>query len=40
MLAGAGAVNVAVGPVYIQNDADVDDLAWRIAKRIDTRRRR
>lgn len=40
MAAGAGGVSVAVGPVYISNDQDVDELAWRIAKRIDARRRR
>jgi phage-related protein len=30
----AGVVNVSVGPVYINKDQDIDDLAYRIARRI------
>jgi hypothetical protein len=39
MAAGGGSVTVAVGPVYINNDQDIEALAWKVAKQIQSRMR-
>jgi hypothetical protein len=39
LAAGAQPIRVAIGPVYIQGEQDIEALAWQVAKRIQSRMR-